>query len=155
MGLVQGPVRTVGIASAGAPLSYDANAFPLAPWCGPARPGVVQAECAPCRTLVDGHANVIVVRGKPRWGVEYEKGITITWEGGGGAVKGSLHVSEVSRQTLEEDELEVTASVDEKKKGSPTAEELSAAAAARGLSAAVRKALQQLKADLIARTGSV
>ena len=69
-----------------------------------------------------GDATVVMVRGQPRHGFDFD--ITLTWEAEGfdgddddkpAAVKGTIHIPEASRDTVDDDELEYTVTVEERK----------------------------------------
>lgn len=75
-----------------------------------------------------GDATVVMVRGQPRHGFDFD--ITLNWEASGfdgdadgdGAaaeskkpVKGTIHIPEASRDTVDDDELEYAVSVEDKK----------------------------------------
>jgi hypothetical protein len=74
-----------------------------------------------------GDATVVMVRGQPRHGFDFD--VTVQWEcvfGEGEEcvkVKGAAHVPEASRQTVDDDEVEYSVAVDDRKPEKRDAEE--------------------------------
>lgn len=71
-----------------------------------------------------GDATVVMVRGQPRHGFDFD--ITLDWEASGfdgdaaadeakKPVKGTIHIPEASRDTVDDDELEYAVSVEDRK----------------------------------------
>ena len=81
--------------------------------------GAAKATVKTVKTF-KGDATVVMVRGQPRHGFDFD--ITLTWEAEGfdgdaeddskKPVKGTIHIPEASRDTVDDDELEYTVSVE-------------------------------------------
>lgn len=86
----------------------------------PAGGAGAKAEVKTVKTF-KGDATVVMVRGQPRHGFDFD--ITLTWEASGfdgddddaKPVKGTIHIPEASRDTVDDDELEYTVTVEERK----------------------------------------
>ena len=104
----------------------------------------------------NGDATVVMVRGKPRHGFDFD--ITLTWEcsfeddeEGVDPVRGTVHVPEASRDTVEDDEVEYAVAVENRKTERRAKEDAAYGALKKGLREFLRESFATLDRELLAR----
>lgn len=103
-----------------------------------------------------GDATVVMVRGQPRHGFDFD--VTLAWECtfGGDAedvkpVKGTAHIPEASRDTVEDDEVDYTVKVEDRKTDRRSQEDAAYDALKSGLRVFLRETFATVDKELLAR----
>ena len=103
-----------------------------------------------------GDATVVMVRGKPRHGFDFD--VTLAWEctfEGDGEdvkpVKGTVYIPEASRDTVDDDEVEYTVKVEDRKTDRRSQEDAAYDALKGGLRTFLRETFGTIDKELLAR----
>ena len=103
-----------------------------------------------------GDATVVMVRGQPRHGFDFD--VTLAWECtfAGDAedvkpVKGTAHIPEASRDTVEDDEVDYTVKVEDRKTDRRSQEDAAYDALKSGLRTFLRETFATVDKELLAR----